>query len=271
MLTVVTACDDKYIPGAIALFNSINANVPAGEIDFHCIYYGENPEPLYKKGIQVFDNPKYPDNIVFPIGGRWASAPGYPNGLNPSQYAMPAMYARLLIPQLFPYHQRVFWIDADCIVLKSLKELETYDMSGHPVSGVDISTELNGNFNSLYPVKGQNGNDLGHGGFGCGTLLVDVRCWNELQITEKCFDVMRQCEAKQEMLAVVQSILILVVKDDFKPLSENEYLFNVKRQNPRAETKIIHFPIMIPWDEYDLSQKPATFREQVNKYWKPYA
>lgn len=46
-LTVVTACEDKYKPGVVALWNSIKKNVPEGEIDFYCMYYGEDAEDLH--------------------------------------------------------------------------------------------------------------------------------------------------------------------------------------------------------------------------------
>jgi len=272
-LTVVTACEDKFMPGAIALHNSIKRNTPQGEIDFYCIYYGEDASPLIQKGIKVIDNPPYPDDIVFPVGGRWQKADGYPAGLNPSKYAMPAMYARMMMTKLLPDRERIFWVDADCIIMQSIEELNQLDFKGTPVAGPDITDEANGNFGSLYPnrAKGQrNGNSLGHKAFGCGVMLVNTKVWEEHQITEKCFELMKNCKARDEMLAVVQSILILVVKNDFVDLSMQKYLFDAKRYKPTQDIKIIHFPIVIPWCEYNMSQKPDHFRENIKQFWEPY-
>lgn len=198
---------------------------------------------------------------------------GYPEGLNPSRHAMPAMYCRIMLNKLFPDRDRVFWVDADCIALRSFKELEDFDFNGHAVGAIDISKSLDGNFLSKRVNKSKNrpnGNSLGFKSFGCGVMLVDVEAWNERQITEKCYKYMNECDPRDEMLSVVQGVLIMVVKDDFQPIDEDTYLFNVKMYDPRGDTKIIHFPIMIPWCAYDLARKPPEFRQQVNKYWEPY-
>ncbi len=264
--TVVTACDEVFSPGAIALYNSITRN--ASDVDFYCLAFGSD-EFCASLPMKVIANPGYPAGQRFPKGGRWS--PGvmedYPEGMNPKPEAMPAMYARLLIPELFSDRDRVLWVDADCLVIGSLGELEGFDFQGHCMASTDITEELNSNFRSLISEHGR-GNALDFGAPGTGTMLINIPVWRERRITEQCFDLMNTVE-DGEWLAVVQCAIILAVKGDFAEYGW-EYMQNVKRDDPPKGTKIIHFPVVLPWDEFDMSRKPENIKHYVRKYWEPY-
>lgn len=268
MLTVVTACDEKYAPGAVALYNSINRNTKEGEIDFYCMAFGSE-EFCNSLPMKTIKNPRYPDGQNFPKGGRWSAnvMPGYPEGMNPSQYAMPAMYARLLIADLFESLDRVLWIDADCLVIDSLKELESFDFSGHCMASTDITEQLNGNFKSLREQHGQ-GNCLGIRAPGTGVMMINIEAWRSSKISEKCFQLMNDA-VEGEWLAVVQNAIILAVNGDFAEFGW-EYMRDVKRHDPPPGTKIIHFPIVIPWDSSDVKRKPPEMQANIKRHWEPY-
>jgi len=268
MLTVVTACDEVFSPGAIALYNSITRNTEQGEIDFYCMAFGGD-EFCASLPMQVIDNPSYPEWQQFPKGGRWdaGTMPDYPEGMNPSPYAMPAMYARLLIPSLFSDIDRVLWIDADCLVMESMSELESFNFDGHCMASTDITDQVNGNFDSLLSRHGR-GNSIGIRAPGTGTMLFNIGAWNEKRISEKCFELMNTT-ADGEWLAVVQSAIILAVNGDFAVYGW-EYMRDVKRAAPPQGTKIIHFPIVLPWDAWDVSRKPPAMQANIKRYWEPY-
>jgi len=265
-LTVVTACDKKFAPGAIALRNSVVRNTPKGEIEFYTLAFGDEQFCSTIPG-RVIANPKYPKGQHFPKGGRWDEGviPHYPKGLNPSLHAMPAMYARLLLPEIFQHKDRVLWVDADCLVLDSLAALIDFDFDGHCMASVDVSQNIHGNFKSL---KQKDGNSLGFRAPGTGTMLINVPVWREKRITEKCFDLMNAAKPG-DWLSVVQSGIILAVEGDFAEYG-SEYMCDVKRKDPPAGTKICHFTIVLPWCEKDLATKPSSMAAQCRKIWEPY-
>ena len=265
MLTVVTACDEKFGPGAIALYNSITRHTTG--IDFYCMAFGSDAfcDSLPMK---VIKNPSYPEGQMFPKGGRWDAGvmQAYPLGMNPSEYAMPAMYSRLLIPSLFDV-DRVLWVDADCLVIDNLGELETFDFAGHCMASTDITEQFNGNFKSLRERHGQ-GNALGIRAPGTGTMLINMQAWRDSKISERCFELMNEVKPG-EWLAVVQNAIILAVNGDFAEYGW-EYMRDCKRAGPPAGTKIMHFPIVIPWDDYDVKRKPPEMQQMIKNHWEPY-
>jgi len=99
-------------------------------------------------------------------------------------------------------------------------------------------------------------------------MLFNVPMWRENRTTEKCFELMNGAE-DGEWLAVVQNAIILAVDGDFAEYGW-EYMRDVKRNAPPSGTKIVHFPIVIPWDKYDVSRKPQYMQENIKRYWEPY-
>ena len=267
-LLVVTASNRKYSPGVKALWHSIQRNTPPGEIEFVAFAHGDDDlvKEWEDEGMTVIQNPSFPEGQRFPVGGRWAAGvwDKYPNGMGADcPYTQPAMYSRLLIPQVFPDRERAMWIDADCIVHQSIAEMETFDFQGHPVASA-VLDRSRGNWKS-WEEKKQDPFTT----HATATFLINIPRWNELKITERCIELMNTCE-DGEMLGVVQSILLMITKDDFAEYGW-EYLEEAKRIIPSSRTKIYHFSVMIPWCEYDMSLKPEIFRQQVKKYWEPYA
>lgn len=272
-MLVVSACNEKYAPGVIALHNSIRRNGQPG-LEFVCLAYGDDSlrQRLEAKGITVIMNAPYPDGTRFPTGGRWH--PGvwdrYPQGMGAEcPYTQPAMYARLLIPQLFPDRERVFWVDADCIVHQPFPELETLDFEGKPVASallINSKGQLcaKGNWKSTEDARVEPPYKC----HATATYLINVPEWNRLRITEQCFDLMNTCE-DGEMLAVVQSILLRITQDNFVEYGW-EYLHEIKNHGINGAVKIYHFSVMVPWDKFDMAGKPEKFRQCVRQFWEPY-
>ena len=83
---IVTSCDEKYIPAAKALRNSIVANSNCGA---ELILLAHGIEDAYEELKTLYDKViMNAEAVASPIGGEWT-------------YEMPAMYSRVLIPELF--------------------------------------------------------------------------------------------------------------------------------------------------------------------------
>ena len=266
-MIVVTAANAKYGPGVKALHNSIKRNCPDGAVEFWCLAYGDEDfiNDLRDYGINVKDNPPFPPGTKFPTGGRWH--PGvwdrYPDGMGAEVGgAMEAMYARILIPKIWPDEERVLWIDADEIVHQHFPELYDLDFQGKSLTAVALDSKgTSGNFLSKLKTP--------YPGCGTATNLFNVPVWNRNNLTEKCIEIMNTCDSG-EMLAVVQSVMILAVEGDFLEWGW-EYQHEIKHKPVDDSTKIYHFSIMVPWDDFDMSFKPPNFRSLVDRFWRPYA
>lgn len=254
-MKIVTGCDAAYLPGAKALLNSIRRHFVDDRFEYWCIAYGDVDlaKALEDHGYKVILNPPYPDGVNLMSGGWW----------KPEQ--MPVMYARLLLPKIFSGDDRIMWLDADMIVKESLAEALDMDLAGHPVAGV-LGEDCIGR-HWYPPVVDKRKRH------GTGCLIIDVRRWNELRVTERCFDAMANPPHPGSVpKGVVETILNHVLNGDWHPLDPS-WDQNPKRADPPSGTKIYHFGCVMPWTEdgpQGLSAKPPSFRTQARKHWEPY-
>lgn len=162
---IVTSCTPQYLPGLVALRNSIEINFPEAKLS--CFWYGQDiddeielPERInYIKEVELpgevtDDGKKFRHNLA--LG--------------------PDMYARLVIPAYFT--GKVFYIDVDCLVLKDFSQLWDVDLDGHYTACV------------YRPHIGWVG---GHviDDMASGTFLVDTEIWRRTKLTEKMFQIMQ--------------------------------------------------------------------------------
>lgn len=249
-LKVVTGCTDYYFPGVKALSNSIKRNVPPGEVDLYCIAYGDASlvAKIEAEGIKAIDNPKFPEGTRFPVGGLWKTG----------GWSMEAMYCRILIPELFQEEDRVLWLDADTLVLKSLAELETLDFNGYSTAQPRP--------NRLRPELLKSGQKHRHT---CAVLLFNVPEWNRTDSTSKYISLMNAYN--KDAGGVVETLLNDFLMDDVCSL-EGKWHVNAKRGGNVKWAHILHFPVIIPWDtgRYVTTPKPAHMVSAVKKLWEPY-
>jgi lipopolysaccharide biosynthesis glycosyltransferase len=250
MLKVITGCTDYYFPGVKALANSIARNTPDGEVDLYCIAYGGSDLQTRLEAIDVTPimNPPFPKDTRFPVGGQWTG----------SFWSMEAMYCRILLPQLFPNDERVLWLDADTLVMKSLAELETLDFGGHttaqPCLGMRKSTKARKHDGKQHC---------------CAVLLYNVQAWNAVGATEAYLQLMQDYDGAPG--GVVETLMNEFLGNEVMSL-ERKWHFNAKRGRDNT-AHIYHFPVIIPWDtdRYINHPKPPQMVANVKEIWEPYA
>jgi len=219
---VVTSCTPQYLPGLIALRNSLEIFFP--EAKLACFYYDQGTKY------------KLPDRVEYifnaPMLGPVVDANGaFRHGLKLG----PDMYSRLLIPKYFS--GKAFYVDVDCIVINSLKEAWDLDLEGHPTACVwreDIGW-VGGNI---------------HDSMASGTYLCDTDRWEELLLVEKVFEVMKnyvEGNIKRTFKVNVESALSFVHEENYKKLHRAyqnlAYYYSLCRKD-----KIIHWGGPKPWD-----------------------
>jgi lipopolysaccharide biosynthesis glycosyltransferase len=237
-MKVVTAIDEKYYPGLVALNNSIKTNSPNHELI--CIVYGDDSlvSKVRAQGIQVIDNPVM--DVELAVSQNWP-------------IASKAMYARLLIPELFK-DNRIIWLDADCIVLKPLDALETLTFT-EPVAAVWTSAKyLNQQINGL--KSSHNIRALF-----AGLLIFNSEEWRRRDITNQCFEAMKE---SLEFKYVVQSVLSYVLQGDFHEIGHEWQIFANRPETDAGiieNANILHYVGALPWK--------APMRNQT--IWEQYA
>ena len=221
---IVSSSTPSYYSGIIALWNSIQLNSPKCDLTVYCYDQERKYKKLEDLGIKVILNAELPGPIVSKGVIR-------PNGGPVNE----DMYVRLIIPQHFK--GRVFYVDADCLILKPIYELwEELDLEDTPTACVfrmDIGW-IGGNI---------------HDDMASGTFLLDVDKWEELGITKKCFDAMAGSLAgrlAKKFSVNVESVMSYVHRKNFLHLDrkyQNLTYYGVLSK----EDKVAHFAGVKPW------------------------
>lgn len=218
---VVTSCTPQYIPGLIALRNSMEMFFPEGSLA--CFMYNQDKELDLPERVHYIHNAPMLGPIV-------ASGGKFRDGL----LLGPDMYARLLIPKYF--EGKVFYVDADCAILQSLKEAWELDLGGYPTACVlreDIGW-VGGNVEDK---------------MASGTFLCDTEEWERLGMVEKCFQTMKdysEGKIKRKFNVNVESALAYSHNEEFLPLNrkyQNLAYYGLLSQ----EDSIIHWGGPKPW------------------------
>jgi lipopolysaccharide biosynthesis glycosyltransferase len=220
---LVTAIDAAYFPGLKALYNSYQANAGEG-FEFYCMVHGDAElfAEVEALGIKAIHPPAW--DTRYPTTAKW-----------PEESA--AMYARLLIPQMFNT-ERAIWLDADCIILKPLAPLLDIEFS-EPVAAVTFKSE---NYTLGFHIP-----DLKEGRkvrvpFS-GLLLFNNAEWKRRDITRQCADAMQDYDFR----FVVQSVLGYVLKGDFHTLPYCWQVFAGRKAALPTDCRILHYVGALPW------------------------
>lgn len=233
MYNIVSSSTPNYYKGIYALWNSIQLNSQLCDLTVYC--YDETDE--YKKledlGIEVILNAELPGPII----SQGIVRPESGSVINED------MYVRLIIPKYF--EGRVFYVDADCIILKPIYELwDDLDLEDKPTACVyrmDIGW-LGGHI---------------HDDMASGTFLLDTDKWRDLKITEKCFDAMGKSLAKKlarKFSVNVESVMSYIHLRNFVHLDrkyQNLTYYGVLSK----EDKIAHFAGVKPWSNSRVNYK----------------
>ena len=230
---IVTSCDEKYIPGAKALYNSIVANSKCGS-DIFCLAHGdENAYSDFPKGFKCLYNL---EPVASPTGGEWT-------------YEMPAMYSRVLIPELFTEYDRVLWLDADIIVMQDLTPLFNIDLQGKPCAATPPSRDdwLNaGNYQLENPNQLPDSYNIR--AISSGVVLFDIKAWNKTDINEKINQLLL---SHIKFKYVVQGVMSIAIAGNFHEL---DFTYNAyshwAHELGMDNVKILHFiggHKIMPW------------------------
>ena len=218
---IVTSCTPQYLPGLVALRNSIEMLFP--EASLGCYYYDQGTKLELPERITYIHNAEMLGPIV-------NSGGAFRQGLKLG----PDMYSRLLIPNYFP--GKVFYVDADCVLIDSIKEAWDLDLEGSATACV------------YRPDRGWEGGHI-FDDMGSGTYLCDTDVWRERNYVQGMFDLMKDInegKVSRKFSVNVESVLSHYHQGEFLKLSKSyqnlAYYGTLCKQD-----KIVHWGGPKPW------------------------
>lgn len=255
MTPVVTICDRRYLPGLAALHNSFLRHSADG-FEFWAVLAGDEAfaDEVRKIGINVILNPAFPSD-VFPTSWR------YPK-------PMPISYWRLMVPKLFPGHEKSIYIDTDSLILRSLQPLVD-----RPFTQPVAATESNSPISMEYGKPGRR--DTGkHGPRGpmSSLYVFNHEAWREKRVLERCVEAMQRTDV--EFYTLSQGLLQFVLGDDWHVLpwrTQAHAGHDTFWVGDRADVYTLHFMGVNPWDEYPAHIEPTERKLEARALWQIYA
>ena len=230
---IVTVVDERYAAGLTALYQSYLENSKT-DCDFYAIVYGsdEYVDRILDVGISVLPRAAI-DLPDLPVGrqSHWQ---------NPAQ--MPAMYARLMIPDLFTSKYAIY-VDADSLILQNLSWLK----HRHPFKQTIAATRCN---SPLHENITGNGLDLGSGYGPMSSLVIfDNERWRERQYLKICKEAI--ANPKLRFPYMVQGVLQYAVGRDWHQLpwaTQAHAGHTTLAESEPHEVYTLHFMGTKPWD-----------------------
>ena len=136
-----------------------------------------------------------------------------------------AMYGRIFIPILKKNLDKAIYLDVDTICLSDISKLYNENLDKYSLGAVweDYMEEKGHNKEHLQRL----GISLGHKYFNSGVLLLDLKKWRELFLTEDILS--KEPELKEKLMFPDQDLLNFAFANNYKQLNER---FNVTA--PRA-------------------------------------
>ena len=216
---LVTSCTESYLPGLVALRNSVKLNFK--EAKLACFYYGEETPDVEE--VEFILNAPMLGPVLDDLGV-------VRHGLKLG----PDMFARLLIPKYFK--GRAFYLDVDCLLLNTIKELWDIDLFDYPTACVPRQ--------AIGWIGGHRYDDMAS-----GTYLCDTDRWEDMGLVEECFQIMKdkvEGKIKRDFHVNVESALSYAHDGKFLELGP-EYQILTYYGSMIKSDKVAHFAGPKPW------------------------
>lgn len=220
-MIIVSASDDNFVPGLLnLLYSTLFHNEDA---EFYIIDAGLSQTSIDL--IAAFSSRnKIRSQILLADKSQLDSLPENP-------YWTSAMYARILIPQLLPQHDRAIYIDADATVVSDLSELWSMPLDGNLLAGVRDGSVHQKELDHI---------NIGNDEYiNSGVLVFDLALWRNEKTAEQ---VVQYLLKNTELIFPDQSAINATVKGRVKFLDRRWNFFSWDyRSIPAVVPSIIHY------------------------------
>ena len=251
-MIVYTACNTRYIPGAIALHNSFRRHCRGR---FVVLFDGDDPSPLESRGMEV---------VVRPDSGL----PVIPKTENRPDHTAAVHCYRFAIPELAE-GDRAIYIDADALIVQDLQPL--FDLAfDEPVaatlSNSPIEKEITGP-----------GAPRGLTGFISSLMIFNIPEWHRQGVMEACRRALMQ---SLSFKTGDQALLNYALLNNWHRLpieTQCHVGHDTIRLYPPEKVFLWHFLGTNPWEEVpqelldiDPRYAPGGSKQVARQEWRKY-
>lgn len=243
---VITGADSKYLPGVLALLNSLRTHSPQEPVivlamgwrksDHRVIarYSDRFPEQNIEVCEPDFDFARFP-------------TPGPARTKHSASYSQ-AVYLRLAISEVLPSLGRALWMDADAIAMTDIAPLLHQDLGDKPLAALtDRGNATIGGRASRFPGTYLDSEALADVPYlNAGVMVMNLDLWRQRDITEKCLEFYERSSGK--LLYPIQDALNSVILGDYAQIDP--------RWNVSNATEYLALRGLPPDLEYKLEDSP---------------
>lgn len=170
---VVTASDENYVPGVLALISSTSKHNP--EARFSVLQSGWS---LASQGrINMLK-----DRLGIEISCIEIGPENFSQFAITSEYVTKMTFARLLIPDIFPNDDRIIYMDSDMLTLGSLREVWEADLDDNYIGAVHDMIPP--------PIDLEAINMTSEDYFNAGFLVLNLEAWRRDGVAQSCIDAL---------------------------------------------------------------------------------
>lgn len=175
-----------------------------------------------------------------------------------------AMYYRWLIPEIFKDYDKVVYIDCDTVLNSDIANLIDCDLKDKVIGAVKNPLESESMEKYVSKILELNPNEY----INSGVMLIDVKKFNQLDVKNKCLNMIRKNKA---FIYPDQDVINIVLKGKIEFL-EDAWNYQVGNEKYKAknlnEKHIIHYTSHVkPWNaqKCDLSEYFWTYANKLTK------
>ncbi|MDR1910958.1 MAG: glycosyltransferase family 8 protein [Helicobacteraceae bacterium] len=165
--------------------------------------------------------------------------------IKPQQFEHISIHSsyRLLLATIIPDLDKIIYLDADLVVVKSLKEMWEIDISNYYIASVNDQSALNNSFNDWIP-KLKLPNDYRY--VNAGITLINLKKWREYDLEKKFliasnifYDAIKFPE--QDILNIVCAKKNLKISGIWNAMPLQKYMVLTEKEEAFSDPHIIHY------------------------------
>ena len=279
-MDIALASDNNYIQHLAVTMESIMQNNGDSKITFHIMNNGIRKEyvDILKEQVEMHNQ-----NIIFYDFTNLEEEVGFSSH---SSVLPISAYSRIFLPAKLHNISRIIYVDVDIVCCGSLQEVYNLELGEKIIAGVQDFADKR--------ARIENGLSLNTRYINSGFLLIDIKKWNERNITKKIHNYI--LERGGRVVQEDQGAINAILKDDIKIIHpkynamtpfffmESQHikeLFNIPVyysdqdiQEAKKNPIIIHYLkfnglVNRPWEEGCIHPKKDMYRFYLLKtYWK---
>lgn len=241
---IVTASDENYVPGVLALISSAARHNP--EARFSVLQSGWSSASQTRLNMLK-------ERLSIELSCIEIDTRSFDNFTILGKYLTPMTFARLLIPELFPDDDRIMYMDSDMLVVGPLHEAWECDLTDKYLAAVHDMLPLRSEMEAIKLNPTQY--------FNAGFLMINLDAWRSDIVAESCINALNAPDCPY--LLQDQSALNDIARGKVQYLDPGYNFYAVTGWDGRITTPLNSIRVI----HYLSSKKPWNVSCSLSEIW----